>query len=305
MPCYYPVTLFKSRQGRDKKTGRWPLVGLADGYRDLPVQVPCSRCIGCRLERSRQWAIRCVCESQMHDQNCFLTLTYRDEELLHGYLRPTLFPRHLELFWKRLRKEYGDGIRYFACGEYGERFGRPHYHACVFGFDFPDKTFHSSKNGIDLYHSNSLDLLWSHGNCLIGSVTFESAAYVARYIMDKKLGQAASFYTEQGIEPEFVRMSRGGRKRKDGSQSFGIAHEWYERYKSDVFPHDYCVIRDGVKTRPPKYFSLKYALDNPSEFATIELNRKLASYKSLGEMTRERLIVREKVKIAQISSLSR
>jgi len=234
-------------------------------------------------------------EAEMHESNAFITLTYRDDELIHGYSRPTLYPLHLQLFWKRLRKEYGNGIKYYACGEYGERFNRPHYHACVFGIDFKDKTFCSAKNGLVLYTSDKLNSLWGLGNCVIGDVTFESAAYTARYIMDKKLGHTALYYSQQGYEPEFVRMSRNP----------GIGARWYDKYEMDVLPHDYCVIRNGIKVKPPKYYSRKKELDNPAEYSDIQLRRKLSSYKSLGEMTRERLIVREKVKKAQINSLHR
>lgn len=291
MPCYYPLKLYRSRQGRNKDTGKWSLTNRKGGYEDLPVTVPCGRCIGCRLERSRQWAIRCVHEAQLHENNCFITLTYRDDQLTWGGIAPTLFPRDLELFFKRLRKKYGTGIRYFACGEYGDESYRPHYHACVFGFDFEDKEFCASKNGIDLYHSDSLDAIWTHGYCTIGSVTFESAAYVARYIVGKKLGQDADIYFERGIEPEFVRMSRRP----------GLASGWLDKYLSDVFPADRCVIRGGILCKPPRFYCLRYERLKPISYARLKFKRSEAARKMGDENSLYRLSVKEKIKKIKVA----
>lgn len=300
MTCYSPLTLYRSRAGRDKVTGKWPLVGLKQGYHDMPEQVPCSRCIGCRLERSRQWGIRCVHEAQMHDENAFLTLTYRDEELLYyGGNRPTLYPRHLQLFLKRYRKEFGNGIRFFACGEYGERYNRPHYHAIIFGHSFPDQEYYTTtKAGHKLRTSCMLDSLWSHGNTLIGDVSFESAAYVARYIMGKKLGFGAQYYKEHDIEPEFVRMSRGGR-----SGQGGIGLTWFDKYYKDVFPQDRCIIRGGIKSKPPRYYSQKFELLEPEQYERIKAKRKIAIQAMGDETSGLRLRTKEIIKYAQIASL--
>lgn len=255
--------------------------------------VPCGRCMGCRLERSRQWALRCVHEASQHEHNQFLTLTYRDEELVLGNYRPTLYPRHLELFWKRLRKEYGN-VRYFACGEYGEQFGRPHYHACVFGLDIKDKKLYSIKGGNRIYSSDSIDRIWSHGDCRIGDVTFESAAYVARYICAKQLGESAKFYDEEGIEPEFARMSRRP----------GIGLPWLERFSADVFNSGFVESR-GVKCKPPRYYTDKFKANEPKIMAE-RLAEQLKSMENSTEFyNMKRLAVKETVKTAQIKSLTR
>lgn len=295
MACYAPVTLYKSTGGPNPETGKWPLVGIKEGYRDRPQLVPCGRCIGCRLERSRQWAIRCVKESQMHLQNSFITLTYSDDQLIYGGAEHAiLYPRHLELFWKRLRKEIGP-FRYFACGEYGEKTKRPHYHACLFGHDFQDKTIYSKNYGITIYQSQQLDTIWTHGDCKIGEVNFETAAYVARYIMKKRLGQEAEKNQSEGIEPEFVRMSRRP----------GIGSTWLDEFQNDVFPRDYVVIRNGIKCLPPKYFSRKYFASHPIAEQEILERRKIKSYNHLKNQTPERLSTRERIKYAQIKSLKR
>jgi len=113
------------------------------GYPDMPVELPCRQCIGCRLEYSRQWAIRCLHEASLYDENCYITLTYDDQKLPESYdIKNGLDLSHFQLFMKRLRKKYGAKIRFFHCGEYGEDRGRPHFHACIFNHDFQDK-----KNG--------------------------------------------------------------------------------------------------------------------------------------------------------------
>lgn len=269
---------------------------MVNGFRDKPHQVACGRCDGCLLDRSRQWAIRCDNERQMHDQNSFLTLTYSPENLIYGGNQyGTLVPDHLMLFWKRLRKRIRKRIRYFACGEYGDKFSRPHYHACLFGFDFPDKTWDNTKNGNNYYHSDMLDDIWGHGRCVIGDVTFESAAYVARYILGKKFGKDAQRYKQEGIEPEFVRMSRRP----------GIGSEWLDKFQSDVYPHDYMVIRNGIKVKPPKYYNQKYLKSHPLDYEDIQERRKIEAIPRMWNNTPERLRVRERVKKAQTSLLLR
>lgn len=296
MPCYHPLTLYQSKNGPNPKTGKWALTGLPFGLPEKPVPVPCGRCIGCRLERSRQWAVRCVHEAQMHQQNCFITLTYRNDALTYGDERPTLYPRDLQLFLKKLRKKYEPTIiRFFACGEYGGLTNRPHYHACIFGFDFQDKKFHSTKMDNHLYTSNTLNNIWGHGNCLIGNVTFESAAYVARYIMDKKMGETAKYYVEQSITPEFVRMSRRP----------GIGKSWFDKYHTDIFPADRVVIRNNTICTPPKYYSGQFEILNPVKYSLIKNNRKNNILKNYENYTSEKLLIREQIKLAQIKNISR
>ena len=88
MACYHPITAYRSKAGRDPKTGKWPVVfNISQGYADMPITLPCQQCIGCRLERSRQWAIRCMHEASLYDKNCFLTLTYSDDYLRYAVYR--------------------------------------------------------------------------------------------------------------------------------------------------------------------------------------------------------------------------
>lgn len=298
MTCYLPLTLYKAKSGPSSKTGKVPLVSLAFGDVMKPVQVPCGRCIGCRLERSRQWAIRIMHENQLHMDSVFLTLTYRDNELIHGgNATGTLYPRHLTLFLKRLRKKYGSGIRFFACGEYGEKEHRPHYHAIIFGLDFQDKAIspNNSKSGFPVYESQTLNKIWGLGDCYIGAVSFESAAYVARYIVDKKLGEESDFYHEEGIHPEFVRMSRRP----------GIGADWYAQYKSDLYPHGYAVIRGGVKSNIPRFYEKKFEESNPLLLQKIKEKRKKIMDEKWDEYSPSKLRIKEHIKRAQLRSLKR
>jgi len=298
MPCYLPLTLYKSKSGPSPKTGKVPLVSLAFGDVMKPVQVPCGRCIGCRLERSFMWAIRIMHENQLHHDSCFITLTYRDNELIHGgNATGTLYPRHLTLFMKQLRKKYGPGIRFFACGEYGEKEHRPHYHAIIFGLDFPDKVLspNNSKSGFPIFESETLTKIWGRGDCYIGAVSFESAAYVARYIVDKKLGEESSFYNDEGIHPEFVRMSRRP----------GIGAGWYNQYKSDLYPHGYAVIRGGVKSKIPRFYEKKFEESNPLLLQKIKEKRKKIMEEKWDENSPFKLKIKEHIKRAQLRSLKR
>lgn len=291
MACYSPLKGYRSREVN--RSGKRSIVFSASrGYLDLPVTVPCGQCVGCRLERSRQWAIRCVHEASLHDENCFITLTYDNDHLpADGSLRVEDFQK----FMKRLRKHYdGKRIRYYHCGEYGDRTNRPHYHAILFGHEFSDKSlFRLSPSGERLYRSPTLEKLWPYGYSTIGNVTFESAAYVARYIMKKVTGELAEEHY-QGRKPEYTTMSRRP----------GIAAGWYEKYKDDVFPRDEVIMR-GQKMRPPKFYDHLYEIDNAEEFAILKARRKAKAKAFSENNTLDRLRVREIVKKSQISKLVR
>ena len=245
----------------------------------------------------------------MHEHNSFITLTYDDA---HLPLDKSVHKEELQKFFKRLRKEIKQPIRYFACGEYGEKKNRPHYHAIIFGYDYPDKTLLTIKNGNALYTSPTLAKTWKKGFHTIGHVTFESAAYVARYVMkkhkhDKREPETAvdmhNAITDREtgeiyeIEPEFCLMSRGSKK----SGTRGIGYTWLEKFTSDT-NKDYITI-NGMVMSLPKYYDALLEEKDPEEM----LKRKQTRLKNFDHenSTYERLIVREKVKKAQTSLLSR
>lgn len=256
MPCYYPMTGYWSRTVNP--SGRRSVVfNPNDAYSDLRISVPCGQCIGCRLERSRQWAVRCMHEAAMHDDNCFVTLTYDNDHIPFG---GTLVKSDYQNFLKRLRKRIGK-VRYFLCGEYGENFSRPHYHLCLFGYSFPDRELFSTRGGTNYYVSPVLSDLWSFGYHLIGNLTFESAAYTSRYLLKKVLGPGSEDYYD-GRLPEFVSMSRRP----------GIGSEFYEAFGSDMYPRDEVVV-NGKKMRPPKFYDSRFEIDNPVEMEILRKKR--------------------------------
>lgn len=268
----------------------------------MPVSVPCGQCIGCRLERSRQWAVRCMHESKLHEENCFITLTYDNEHLpKHGSLNLDDFQK----FMKRLRKHfYPKKIRFFHCGEYGEKKGRPHYHACLFGVDFNDKNLYNTTEGKTYKSSDTLSKLWPFGKHVIGDVTFESAAYVARYITKKVTGEKAlEHYTDIDMttgevlaerKPEYVTMSR----------KKGIGYNWYKKFKDDVFPSDEMIVR-GKITKPPKYYDGLFEIDCPEQARKIKIDRQEKAKKRQAENTPARLSVREFVTEAKFKQKQR
>jgi len=157
MSCYNPIHGYRSiKKNPSGKRSFCPT--LKGAHPHLPLTIPCGHCIGCLLERSKQWAIRCVHEASLHKNNSFITLTYNDKNLPKY---KTLQKKHFQLFMKRLRKKYGSNIRFFHCGEYGDKYQRPHYHACIFGHDFKDKQLLFTKRGSKTYVSQSLNKLWS------------------------------------------------------------------------------------------------------------------------------------------------
>lgn len=278
MPCYFPLRL-----------------------PHLEHSVPCGRCIGCRLEHSRQWAVRIMNEASLHSDNCFLTFTYREECLpvsLGGAGNPTLWPWDLQKFWKRLRKHVGKSgpiIKYFACGEYGTKTFRPHYHACLFNYDFVDKKPWKKTGENILYSSETLDKIWGLGECKIGSLTFDSAAYVARYVVEKLNGPAASYYDEQSIEPEFVRMSRRP----------GIGALFYDKFSTDIYPHDVSYV-NGHPSKPPRYYDKLLKSVNLSLFESVKLSRISKSRViSPYEKMPKRLSVKHRVALAKLRNKAR
>lgn len=291
MACYSPLRAF--RAPGVSSTGRLRVsFKPAGAYVDTEFAVPCGQCIGCRLERSRQWALRCLHEAELYERNCFVTLTYSDV-----FIPPfgSLVFRHFQLFLKRLRKRFSsERIRFFHCGEYGDENQRPHYHALFFNFDFPDKVLHAvQRDGHRLFTSQILEEVWGMGFCVIGSVSFESAAYVARYCVKKVTGSAAAGHYGARA-PEYATMSRRP----------GIGGDWYAEFSGDVYPSDF-VVRDGLPMRPPKAYDRYLERDDPELMRRVRAARVREALQHVENNTPERLRVREEVKLAQVSRLKR
>lgn len=300
MPCYHPIQaywLMGERTSKGNRTILFTEPRAGEVYSEL--KVPCGQCIGCRLDRSRNWAIRCVHEAKLHEDNCFITLTYDDVKKPIHY-DGGLHKRDFQLFIKKVRKHFDDiRIRYFHCGEYGERRGRPHYHACLFGLDFKDKKILKKTEVGNLYTSEILEKLWGYGFCTIGDVTFDSAAYVARYITKKITGSDSDIYytdLDTGLlkEKEYVTMSRRP----------GIGHDWLKKYARETYSTD-SVIMNGRQVRPARYYDNIFDVDHPELFSKIKQNRIDKSKLFKENCTDERLAVREKVATAKLKAFKR
>ena len=298
MACFHPVKGYRSRT--INPTGKRSIVFTPSrGYMDMPVTVPCGRCIGCRLERSRSWAVRCTHEASLYEKNCFITLTYNQENLP---LSGTLVVKHFQNFMKKLRRTYGPGIRFFHCGEYGEQLKRPHYHACLFNHDFPDKQYWKDIRENKYYLSKSLEEIWGKGFCSITDLTFKTAAYAARYITKKITGEKADTHYETmdpygemtRISPEYTTMSRKP----------GIAKGWFDKFHTDVFPDDFVVINDK-KYKVPKFYDGQFELIAPSDLTHIKTVRRLNSKLFEANSTYERLAVREEIQLSKFKQLKR
>lgn len=286
------------------------------------LRVPCGKCLGCTLDYSRSWADRCLLEMLYHDDNWFLTLTYDDEHLPRTYtadwdtgeiIAPaaTLVKRDFQLFVKRLRKAYGDGIRYFAAGEYGSKTFRPHYHAIFFGLPLDDlEPIGSTSRGDVLYQSPKLNRVWSdiNGNPIgfvtIGAVTWSSCAYVARYVVKKAKGQDSQFYRSLNMQPEFTLMSRAQ----------GIGKQYYLDHP-ELWDYNYINVKTetgGKQIVPPSYYFRLLEIDNPERYRELKNNRKNIAIKlqnlkkDLTDLTEyDRLSLEEQVKAHKIQILRR
>ena len=283
---------------------------LPEKYKEIVQRVPCGRCVECRLARSREWALRILLEEKYcPGASWFVTLTYDDDHLPELSPRVcsdtgvviwqhALVPDHLTLFLKRLRsrlvdrglqryyfldlgeEKYQIGLRYFACGEFGEKSLRPHYHLCLLNCDLPDVvSFGRSKTGELQWFSQLVQDCWKapdgtfYGRTALGKVTAQSAAYVARYIMKKQLGksrredrQAEREAFGTAFVDEFVRCSRRP----------GLGRAFFEEHKQDIYRTDeiYCRLSESISAmKPPRYYDSLFDLDQPDLMAGIKEDR--------------------------------
>lgn len=228
-------------------------------------------------------------ESSMHDHSSYVTLTYDDSHLPD---KGSLDYRHFQLFMKRLRARVG-GVRFYMCGEYGEENWRPHFHACLFGVHFADQVFLARlKSGFNIYRSALLENLWPHGYSSVGEVTFESVAYVARYVMKKINGAKAEGHYERVSEetgeiyrllPEFNRMSLRP----------GIGKTWLDKHFGDIYRHGFVVARGGQQSNPPRYYDKQYEKIDAFNLEYQQFLRWQRGSERFLDNTEERLAVRE------------
>lgn len=346
MACYHPLTAFaRTPPGSTKKEltfnfGGDPDYVFVDGHLySEKLKIPCGQCDGCRMDYSRQWAIRCALEAQQWQHNWFVTLTYSDEfvplnthavvdqetgEVIDEDFVMTLVPDDLKGFMKRLRRNFQrekgfDGVRFYACGEYGPKNMRPHFHLILFNCPLDDLVLHHKDRGYCYYSSEFLEKAWSeritvdgksvrvpYGFVQVCDFTYETAAYVARYMLKKHKGLDADFYEREGIAPEFTRCSRRP----------GIAYQYFEEHRDQIYDFDQINILGGkgkvMKAHPPKYFDRLFDVDNPEQMSMIKEKRKDDAVRSMQEQLKntnlneaEYLAVKEANFRSRISKLQR
>lgn len=322
MGCDFPLSAYRSAKARGP-TGKALLTFKPnEAISNQVIEIPCNNCMGCKLEKARQWSIRMMHEARFHPANAFITLTYDNQNVPQSY---GLELRDLQLFMKKYRKALTPWeklprkahcahirrywlhktikIRFFACGEYGDLNGRPHYHAIIFGHDFPDKKFlETSASGEKIYRSEALQRLWGLGNTSTQDVTHKSCSYVARYVT-KKINSGDQFGAERyfrlspidgthhSVRPEFAVMSR----------RTGLGARFANEFKSDFYPSGYLVV-DGVRQAPPKFY-----VDQLSEEEQKRLKRQASRHASKHQQhkTMERRLARAAVRDARIQRLQR
>ena len=244
-------------------------------------------------------------ELRFHDQSSFLTLTYDDEHMPRD---GSLVVSDFQGFMKRLRERISVPIRYYHCGEYGDDLDRPHYHAILFGFDFRSDLYRSrrTRTGHQIWSSHLLDSVWGKGFARVGSVSFDSCAYVARYICKKVNGrQKASHYERVNfgqipgraygecfsVRPEYSTMSKG------------IGRRYWEQFRNEIVKHDSIVTR-GHEVKPPRTYDRWLAAADESLYEEMKAARECASL-AAGSRSAHQLAIDEINKQAQIRSLSR
>jgi len=293
MACYKPMVAFQGVSGIKFKP--------APGH--VPIELPCGGCIGCKIQRSREWSIRCMHEASQHTENTFLTLTYNDSHLPKD---SSLKYEDFQGFMKRLRyrakNEQKYKLRFYMCGEYGE-LGRPHYHAIIFGYKYADETLWKNRRGNQTYRSKNLEQDWPFGFTETGNVTSQSAAYVARYIVKKqkkeiqnKLRTVVDEQTGELIrqKDEFTQMSLKP----------GIGKPYYDKHKADIFPGDTIILEGGKKAPVPKYYRGLLKKEDP-ETAEKLREKRVEKAQLNTNNTEDRLKVREAIQRRKLKKLKR
>ncbi len=296
MPCYTPL-----------KGGKDPFSGALKFTQEDTLQtmeVACGQCLGCRVDHRIMWAIRICHEAALHIDNCgnsWVTLTYRDpsecttEQYNAGHYVPSdysLRPTDVSKFIRRLRKQNPDHkIRYFYCGEYGE-LGRPHYHLCLFNHSFNDQQLFKDEEGLYTYTSPSLDKLWPYGFSTVAELNFQTASYTAGYCLKKITGERAIDHylrcDEHGeaywLLPEYIRMSTGRNK------PCGLGADYYEKYKTDIFPSDTCPVPGhGTVQKVPRYYTNILNSQDPDTLKLVKQLRQTFITAHAADFTPERL----------------
>lgn len=291
MGCNYPLTAYRAADGT--------VVFESNRTDTLHVlNLPCGRCMGCRVQLALEWRTRLVHEASLWPQNCFITLTYDDDNLPPG---GGLRYEDFQAFMKRLRSRLAGKktIRFYATGEYGERLRRPHYHAAIFNHDFSeDRTeLRRSGAGYVLFNSPLLNACWAKGFANIGEFNRQTAGYLARYVTKKITGEDHGRIDRETGEvrpPELAHMSTHP----------GIGAGWLHKWKQDVYPFDRVIVDGQPRTPPRYYFRLLRSLDR-TQAAEVKDKKQLTLERRKKDDTPQRQRAKEEVIRARVKRLKR
>lgn len=240
MKCYSPIPAYRGRT--NPETGKQSIVFTPQESIGQRLELPCGKCPACRADQSMMWSVRAHQEASLHKQNGFITLTYDD-----AHCPPELRKEDLQKFFKRLRHHAGK-FRYFACGEYGEKTRRPHYHALIFGHDFLAGAEPLGEHFVNPVISE----IWGQGHTVVDPVNMATCCYVAGYTNKKN------------ADPDtFTLMSRNP----------GIGHDWLDSFGDDLRRNGTVAIEGREYAIPKRYLAWKDAED-PTFFDEVKQERK-------------------------------
>jgi len=284
MPCFNPKDAWlangcnwkKYEEGKHCK----PVFTQPRNHKSFSkVQLPCGQCIGCRMTRARHWSIRVMNEAKMHKRNSFITLTYNDENLPENQ---SLCPADVTAFVKKLRKAlHPHKIKTFGGMEYGDKKGRPHYHLIIFGEDFTfDTKFYKWKKGNALFTSKTLSDAWGKGFCSVGSLTYDSAIYVCKYVTKSKTSYESDHKYTKMIDGQKVKVIPEGSVAM--SRRPGIGKTWFEKFFNDIFPFDKMRVKNH-EVQPPRYYTKLYKKLDPQKCNAMTDLRSKEAAKEYGD----------------------
>lgn len=284
MTCYHPIAVerIKSNNSQYDPKHKIRFLGAAKDILNVDVYsgptsdifcIPCGKCIGCRIDKARDWSVRILCEAiTTKERSWFLTLTYDDDHMSDLSLDKKDFQQFIKDLRNYLYYKKGTNIRYFGCGEYGDSSGRKHFHIIIFGLGDLDIKARSSSNGYIYYESQIINELWSKGFVVLADLNLNTASYVARYTL-KKLGLKK--YDDLGIQAPFILMSTRP----------GIGYDYWLAHSTDLQAYPY-ILCDHKFLPMPRYFKRLFEekLDIPTEYFNDELIEKVYKVNLLKEI---------------------
>lgn len=308
MTCYHPLKAYEYIEDGARRVVF--SLSKARQHAYIPLELPCGKCIGCQLDKSVDTAVRAVHESLCWEHNCFITLTVDDLHMDEIFPNRSLCKRPFQLFAKRLRKLTDNKIRILWCGEYGSDHYRPHYHALIFNYDFDDKYFWQSQNGVVTYRSSTLEKLWPYGFCTVGDVTFNSAAYIARYVTkklfvnDHSSPEIRERYNDKYmyVDPVTGEIKERLKEFIEYPRGFGLGKLYYDQHEMDIYDktrlESACRVlkRGEVKSfKVPKYYDKKEVDKDEAFMKDLKRKRRSLMKEHRDEYTPERLEVMEQL----------